>query len=291
MIAELLGRHPHYADVKVEARFHANPRGLPDLLAGEVTEAEFVHKLRSFWWYRVAAGEPLPAIAPRIRLGRSVRGLFKVMPRKRFDRALERFPQRYARDPEAAARRLFLDLLWPIASRAGKPGLVEMTTANVAQAPTLARLFPEARFIHCIRDGRDAGSSKVAKRQRRSHPRDAFEGLGWWLARLEANERAIAATPPEKILHLSLDQLAAGDREATYAELLGFLGLDDEPGIRDHFEADVNAAHAHRGRWRGGLSDERQRELAGRYEQALEAMRARGFASAPILLEAYRRLG
>jgi len=291
VIAELLGRHGRYADFAVEARFHSNPRGLPDLLAGEVTLRQFMRKLRRFWWYRVAAGEPFPALLPRVRLGRSVRGLHKAMPRRRFDRAVEKFPPRWERDPLSAGRRLFLDLLWPTAARAGKPGLVEMTTSTVEESPALLRLFPEAKFVHCIRDGRDSGSSKVAKRQKPEHPRDAFEGLGWWVERLERNERAIAELPADRILHLSLDQLVAGDRETCYRSLLEFLGIDDEPAIRDHFETEVTEAQANRGRWRRGLDDAEQADLAGRYERVLEQLSERGFASAPILDEAYRRLG
>jgi hypothetical protein len=50
VIAELLDRHPRYASVPIEARFHAKPRGFPDLLAGAVGPEEFLRKLRRFWW-------------------------------------------------------------------------------------------------------------------------------------------------------------------------------------------------------------------------------------------------
>ena len=294
VVAALLGHHSRYAGVAIEARFHANPRGIPDLLAGEVAEDEFVRKLRRFWWHRVAAGEPFPAILPRLPLGRSLRGLHKVMPRRRFDRAIERFDRRWRRDRETACRRLFLELLWPIADQAGKPGLVEMTTATVHQAPTLSRLFPEARFVHAVRDGRDAGSSKVAKRQKREHPRDVFQGLAWWRERLEQNEQGIAATPHGRIHHLPLDQLAAGSdgaREAAYESLLAFLGVEDEGPMRGYFESEINAANANRGRARAGLSPADRRELDRRYEEILDEIEARGFASAPLLREAYERLG
>ncbi len=288
VLATLLGRHPFYADVEIEARFHAKPRGLPDLLDGEVTVQQFVRKLRRFWWYRVAAGEPLPAILPRVPLGRSVRGLHKVMPQQRFDRAVKRFERRWARDPEMASRRLFLDLLWPIAARAGKPGLVEMTTSNMQRARTLHRLFPEAKFVHIIRDGRDSGSSKVAKRQKRKHPGDAVEGFEWWFDRIERIERGIATVPPEKVLHLSLDAMVAGDRDQAYGSLLAFLGIEDEPRMREYFDTQVTEQNASRDRWRRGLSEREQAELTGRYERALEAMEQRGFASAPVLRD---RLG
>jgi Sulfotransferase family len=291
VLATLLGRHSIYADVTVEARFHAKPQGLPDLLDGEVTPEQFVRKLKRFWWYRVAAGEALPAVFPRLPLGRSVRGLHKLMPERRFDRAIERFRRRWPRDSEMACRQLFLDLLWPIAARARKPGLVEMTTSNIQRARTLHRLFPEARFVHSIRDGRDSGSSKVSKRQRRQHPRDAVEGFEWWFDRLERIERGVATLPPEKVLHLSLDRLVAGDREETYVSLLAFLGIEDEPQMRAYFDAEVTEEKANRDRWRQGLSAGEQKELTRRYERAIDAMEARGFVTAQPLRDACRRLG
>jgi hypothetical protein len=291
VLAALLGRHSLYADVPVEARFHAKPQGLPDLLDGEVTLEQFVRKLRRFWWHRVAAGEPVPAILPRLPLGRSVRGLHKVVSERRFERAVGRFERRWPRDPETACRRLFLDLLWPIAQRAAKPGLVEMTTSNIQRAGTLHRLFPEARFVHAIRDGRDSGSSKASRRQRREHPRDAVQGLEWWLDRIERIERGVATLPPEKVLHLSFDRLVAGDRDDSYGSLLAFLGIEDEPQMRAYFEAEVTAEKANRDRWRRGLSAPELEELTRRYERALDAMEARGFATGRALRDAYRRLG
>src|SRR6266542_488004 len=291
VLASLLGRHSFYADVEIEARFHAKPQGLPDLLDGEVTVEQFVRKLRRFWWYRVAAGEFLPAVLPRLPLGRSVRGLHKVMPEKRFDRAVERFQRRWAKDPETASRRLFLDLLWPIAARAGKPGLVEMTTSNMQRARTLHRLFPEAKFVHSIRDGRDSGSSKVSKRQKREHPSDAVEGFEWWFDRVERIERGVATLAPEKVLHLSLDRLVAADRDDAYASLLAFLGIEDEPRMREYFDTRVTEGNANRDRWRQGLSGSEQEELTRRYERTIDAMEERGFATAPALRDAYSRLG
>jgi hypothetical protein len=239
----------------------------------------------------VAAGEPLPAILPRVPLGRQVRGLHKVMPRQRLDRALRRFRGRWERDRERACRRLFLELLWPIAARQRKPGLVEMTTSTTMHAATLVRLFPEARFVHILRDGRDSGASKVSKRQRSHHPRSATEGFEWWVERLERIERGVAGVDPGRILHLSLDRLVAADRETAYASLLGFLGMSDEREPRRFFDEHMSSAAAHRERWREGLSTGEQRELTRRYEAVLDEIAARGFATAPALRDAYERLG
>ena len=47
---------------------------------------------------------------------------------------------------------------------------------------------------------------------------------------------------------VSLDELVWSDREAAYGELSGFLGIDDEPAMREFFDSEMNAGAAHRKR-------------------------------------------
>jgi hypothetical protein len=289
VVARLLGRHSRYAEVPIECRFHTNPQGFPDLLAGRTTPEQFLRKMRRFWWHRIRAGEPLAALLPRLPLGREVRGLRQIVPRPRFDAALTRFEAGHRADLELACRQLFLDLLWPLAEERQKPGLVEMSSFTVAAAPALLRLLPEAKFVHSVRDGRDAGVSKVGKRQKREHPTDAIGGIDWWYRRLAEAERGGRVAPPGKLLALSLDELAGEDREAAYASLLEFLGLEDEPPMREFFEREVNAENANRGRWRDGLSADAQREVIEHYERTLERIEAESFASAALLRRVYER--
>lgn len=290
-LSKLLSRQ-RYALVPIESRFHVNPQGFPDLLAERVTPEQFVAKLRSFWWHRIEAGSPLPAIAPRLPLGRSTRGLHKTIPRERFETSVERFQERARTGAlEVAARGLFIDLLWPLAEQADRFGLVEMSTHTVASADFLARLFPDSKLVHIVRDGRDAGSSKVSRRQKAHHPRDVAEGVDWWLGRLERAERAVARAPQGYVLTLSLDDLVAGEREATYKRLLDFVRLSDVPSVREHFDRKVNERNASRGRWRRGLSEAQQREVVAAYERALDHLTEQGFPSGPLLRDVYERLG
>jgi len=87
VVAKMLGRHSFYRNINNEVRFHCNPRGYPDLLAGSVSLDEFLKKLRKFWWYRVKAGEFAPAMVPKLAMGREVSGLHKLVPEERFDAA------------------------------------------------------------------------------------------------------------------------------------------------------------------------------------------------------------
>jgi Sulfotransferase family len=289
VVARLLGEHSRFADVPIECRFHTNPQGFPDLLAGRVTPDQFVRKMRRFWWHRIRAGEPLAAVLPGLPLGREVRGLHKVVPRERFDAALTRFEDAYPDDLDSACRELFLDLLWPLAEEREKPGLVEMSCFTIAAAPSLLRLFPEARLVHSVRDGRDAGVSKVGKRQKRGHPTDAIEGIDWWYGRLAEAERGAAVAPPGKLFELSLDELAWGDRAGAYTTLLEFLGIEDEPPMREFFDREVSAENANRRRWRAGLSEGARREVVEHYERTLERIEGAGFASAPLLRRVYEQ--
>jgi hypothetical protein len=289
VVASLLGRHSRFHAIPIECRFHTNPQGFPDLLADRVTKEQFLRKLRRFWWYRIRAGELLPAVLPQLPLGRQTRGLHKIVPRGTFDAAVARFEAIYDEDPQTACRELFLELLMPLADDAGEPGLVEMSCFTVARAPTLLRLFPEAKLVHTVRDGRDAGSSKVAKRQKREHPRDARQGVDWWQGRLSEAEAGAREVPRERLLTISLDELVEVDREASYARVLDFLELDDEPAMREFFEEKMNADAAHRERWREGLDDAAQAEITRIYEDTLDRLEAEGYHCAPALRRSYER--
>jgi hypothetical protein len=287
VVSQLLANHSHWARVPIEARFHVNPQGFPDLLSGQVSPEQFLRKLKRFWWRRIRAGEVAPVLARRLAFGRKVRGLHKIVERDRFDAAVAEFEATAPDDLDRACRNLFFDLLWPTAAAAGKPGLIEMSCFTIAESPTLVRLFPEAKLIHTVRDGRDAGSSKVSKRQKRSHPRDASEGIRWWEGRLRKIEAGVRELPAGRVLTISLDELVDGDREAVYAELLDHLELSDEPAMREFFEEEMSASAAHRERWREGLSAEQQEALVRDYESILDRLEREDFHCAAQLRRAY----
>lgn len=280
-LAQLLGRHSRLADVPIEARFHCNKRGMPDLLEGRITLQSYVAKLRGFWWHRVRVdGQP--------------RGLYNLMRQSELDAAVARFETGFAADPLAACRGLFCDLLWPVAGRRGKPGLVEMSSHNVRAAQTLLRLFPEARFIHALRDGRDSAASVAGKTW---GPRRVGAAIGWWADRLRAIEEGFRGSadgaeysiPADRFLVVLLEDLVGYQREPTYANLLGFLGLDDEAAMRDFFAAEMTAEKAHLGRWRQQLRGPSRAWVERRYEWTVAALEREGNHAAPVLRAALER--
>jgi hypothetical protein len=287
VVAKLLGRHTFYRNIKNEVRFHCNPRGYPDLLSGKVTLDDFLKKLRKFWWYRVKAGEFAPAVVPKLAMGREVRGLHKLVPEERFDAAVDEFERAYPGDRLGACRKLFFDLFRPIAEEEGKPGLIEMSSDTIVAGPSLLRIFPEAKLIHTVRDGRDAGSSKVEKRSKREHPTDVLTGIDWWEKRLRRIDESAREIPPDRLLTISLDDLVWTARRPTYRSVHEFLGIEREPRVRRYFRRRMSADRAHQDRWRDGLTDSAQEEVLRYYEQTLERLEADDVHCAPLLRRVY----
>ena len=168
-----------------------------------------------------------------------------------------------------------------------------MSCFTIAAADGLARIFPEARFVHSVRDGRDSGSSKVSLRQKPHHPTDVISGIEFWADRLRQAEegvRGLDEADRARLRVISLDELVQSDREGAYAELLEFLGVDDEPAMREFFDAEMSADAAHRERWRKGLDEAEQaadhRASTRRRSTRLER---EGYHCAPVLRRSYER--
>jgi hypothetical protein len=280
-LAHLLGRHSQLADVPIEARFHCNKRGMPDLLEGRITMRTYLAKLRGFWWHRVRVdGQP--------------RGLYNLLRRREFDAAIERFEAAYPDDPIAACRRLYLDLLWGVAERRGKPGLVEMSSHNVRESQTLMRLFPEAKVIHALRDGRDSASSVTGKTW---GPRSTTAAIGWWADRLRAIERGVRGSedgapfsiPADRFRVVLLDDLVGTRRQQEYAGLLDFLGLEDEEPMREFFTHEMTPEAAHVGRWREGTRLPTRAVVQRRYVRTVAQLERERNHAAPALRAALDR--
>ena len=278
VVAQLLGAHPRLAALPIAARFHSDDRGMPALLGGLVGLDEFLRRLRGLWWTGSSQGES---------------GLAELVPRARFEAEIERFRDSYHHDPLAACRELFLSLLVPAGENERR--LVEATAANMTGAQTLVRIFPEARFVHVVRDGRDAAWAAAPDARARRHA----AGISRWTDELREIELGIRgeedgapyAIPAGRFGVVDLDQLAAGERQASYRELLALIAVDDDPQTRSFLEHRFGGEQIGRGRWREGARTSVARRLTRRYRRALaELERERNHAARP-LIEAYERLG
>jgi hypothetical protein len=275
VLAKLLSRHPRLAMFPLEVRFHVEDRGFPGLLAGRVTKEEFTRRLRGFWWKGFQT--------------RRVRGLYRFVPAERFERAVAGFAESFDADPERACRTLFYDLLWHRVEASEADALVEQSCDTVAQAPTLVRLFPEAKFIHVVRDGRDASASRVTQTKGLIYPRTRQQGLEWWEGRLRAIDAGARAIPPERLLTVSLDELLLLGPRRGLKHICRFEGVYVNRKMKQFFNRRMSRDLAHSERWRGGIGDRRAAELERQYEEVVARLETDGVRCALLLRRTLER--
>ncbi len=275
VVSKILNNHSHFRKVPNEARFHTDPGGFPDVLAGRTGPELFIWRLRRHWYRNF---EPARF---------SFRGIHRYVPRARLDAASASFLRRFEDEPEAACRQLFFDLLWPLAAEEAKAGLIEQSCDVVAEAPTLGPLFPEAKFVHVVRDGRDAAASRVGQARFFAYPRSMTQGLEWWEARIRNIDAGARALDPGRLYPVSLDELVGGQRRRSYRLLRRFAGLRNEKPMLKYFQKRVHNRNAHMERWRKSVPERRQDEVDARYREILERMREDHVHCAELLIRVY----
>lgn len=122
-------------------------------------------------WVAGRAGAPIP----------NLRALVDLMTREKWG-AVRGFTGVRATDVGGAAAG-FVDRLMSASVRArGKTRWADKTPENVVAVSFLARLFPQGRYIHIVRDGRDVALSTAAADWSRIPTRDGWTRNGYLAA-------------------------------------------------------------------------------------------------------------
>lgn len=232
LVAQRIGATPGWAALPVELGFHAEPRGIGDLLEGRITLAGFREAVGERWW---------------------TERLERIVSAQQLAAALERLTQGYERDPVAACRRLFEELVEPFAESSGEPGVVEATGGVLAAAPILERLFGEAEFVHALRDGRDHAARGLGEHRT---PGELLAGIARWADALRAIDAGVQVREDGSTYGVWPDRLRV--------ELLSPDGAET---------------------WGRGLSRRERRRVTRRYVRTLRSLADEGIHCAPDLVE------
>lgn len=109
----------------------------------------------------------------------------------------------------------------------GKPRYGDKTPSYVIHIPLLADLFPEARFIHLIRDGRDVALSYL---DMDFGPSTVGEAAIYWRRFVLLGRTAGRRLGPERYREVRYEDLL-DDPESTLGDLCGFVGLNPDPAM------------------------------------------------------------
>ncbi|MGH3015401.1 MAG: sulfotransferase family protein, partial [Gaiellaceae bacterium] len=119
----------------------------------------------------------------------------------------------------------------------GKSRWGDKTPMYMQHLPLLERLFPTARYVHLVRDGRDAGLSFLAMprgivTESWGHPRTPGGFACQWRSEVRAAQ-ALGGRVGKRYLEVSYEELVA-DSAAVVERICAFAGLPYEPAMLEY---------------------------------------------------------
>jgi len=152
----------------------------------------------------------------------------------------------------------------------GKPRWINKTPDYVQQLPTLHQLFPDLRFIHCIRDGRDIACSVMT---RPWGPKTVPEAATWWKDKIESGVQ-YGKAHPEQYLEVRYEDVIR-DPAAQLRRIFCWLGEEDcSAQILEHYQGGVVSLDESRiGDWKMRFSADDLREFTAQAGHLLEHFR------------------
>jgi len=284
IIVNLLTRHPKFhASLPREIKYLTDRKGLIDFnIRRPLNEERSLKELRNS-----IAGKLLPMLgrsdfeifSSRIHghwwseIGKkgNQRGLIQGITVDVLDKALKSFENNYKRDPKQASRDFFYSLSKAQLSSAEIEYFGDSTPTNIINAKYIYKIFPEAKFINMIRDGRDVALSVSKERWGPATPEKA---LFWWEKRIVHAHNSLIQVPQSSHYEIRLEELVIHQREESYAALLNFLGLDDHPTMRKYFEEQMLVEKMHSGEWQNQVKNPEKFGLI--YQKILRRLRKKG---------------
>ena len=280
IVGKLLAKHPGIrGGLPYEVRFINDRFGLLDLCFG-IEDYESL-------WKKVSMTVYVNYVSPRNRTllvnkfekyfrGKwwerknridELSGLHRSISSKDREEILEIFKRQFPRDHIQASRNLVSDFLNRQRHNKGEKIWIDTTPLNISVSDRIYLLFPQAKFIHMKRDGRDTVASVLREKWGPKNPQAA---LRWWEHRMTISLRALRAIPKSQILEMNLEDFVVRDRDTNYARLLEFVGVTDSKEMRDFFDRNMPSDRVHIGKYRNEISDWKKLDKA--YEAALERL-------------------
>jgi hypothetical protein len=113
----------------------------------------------------------------------------------------------------------------------GKARYGDKTPNYVLDLPLLGKLFPEGRFLHVIRDGRDVALSVTSIEG--WGPKKVEGAARYWVRHVEAGREAGRALGPQRYAEVGYDDLV-DEPEGALRRICAFFALDFDPVMLDY---------------------------------------------------------
>jgi hypothetical protein len=120
----------------------------------------------------------------------------------------------------------------------GKPRWGDKTPGYSIDMPLIAQLFPDARFVHIIRDGRNVALSFMEVPR---PPRSLIEAAEVWKHRVRTARTDAGRLGPATVLDIRYESLVE-DPEAVLRQVCAHVELDFTASMLDYHRTEVSAA-------------------------------------------------
>lgn len=149
--------------------------------------------------------------------------------------------------------------------RFGKPRWGDKRPSYVKQVDMLLRLFPDAQFVHLIRDGRDCVSSL---KEMPWYTLNSFHAMSTWAEAIDAGRKLRRTMSDDSYYELRYEDLT-DDPSTELKKLCQFLGEDFDPAMVSPREAAAVAVPVHKV-WHSNTHGEVTRSRVGSWANRLE---------------------
>ncbi len=177
-------------------------------------------------------------------------------------------------DADAARRFALAAPFAAYARQQGKPAWGDKTPHYVHHIDTLLRLWPDARVVVLVRDGRDVACSL---RSMPFGPNNAWAAAQWWARGIRAGERAVRRHPGA-VTTVRYEDLVA-DPATHVASVCAFLGLRYEPEMLALERVDRGRIVADQADWFPTLFDGIHASAVGRWRREMSPREQGVFAA------------
>lgn len=200
-------------------------------------------------------------------------GLFEIISKEALDHALASLMEVLAAKGEKEAKiascRIFADAIFlPPMLKKGAKIWCEKTPRNLLYAESIEKIYPQAKFINVVRDGRDVTSSALKMKfwpvARSIYFPETLEFGGeaifdkmvnYWTTLIDIGLEQEKKIGPARWLNVRLEDITS-DPEATFNNVLNFLEIEKSSGFYDEIRKHIRVKSGNAGRWRQDLTDE-----------------------------------
>jgi hypothetical protein len=160
------------------------------------------------------------------------------------------------------------------AAKSGKARWGDKTPHYVHHVDALLVLWPQARFVILVRDGRDVA---LSVRRLPFGPNNAWAAAQWWARGIRVGQRA-QAEHPEQVMTVRYEDLVASPA-AVVPRICAFVGLEFHPEMLAIDRADASKIVADQKGWFPTLFDGIHTSASGRWRAEMPARDQRVFAA------------